>query len=275
MHKPAMFVGSSTEGLDFARAVRSLLKDDADITLWNEGFFALGSTFIETLINNLPAFDFAVLILTPDDLITRGENTALSPRDNLIFEAGLFMGRLGRARTVILHADVKIPSDLAGTTTARFEWTGDFAKRTQAVAPACDSIRQIIRTLGVAESKAAAAIERLASRQDQQAHELAEQSREIRTMRMVLKGIVTRYEFDKLSGLDRAGPFLCYYSDDLYHEMKRLRAMGLVDNHAGVGLRDIQRDYRDRSQQFDLKRYFLITNEGRDYLRLRLTFEDE
>ena len=275
MHRPAMFVGSSTEGLDFARAVRSLLKDDADITLWNEGFFALGSTFIETLINNLPAFDFAVLVLTPDDLVSSGENTVLSPRDNLIFEAGLFMGRLGRARTVVLHADVKIPSDLAGMTTARFEWTRDVARRTQAVAPACDSIRQIVRTLGVSESKASAAIERLASRQDQQADQLSEQSREIRTMRMVLKGIVTRYEFDKLAGLDREEPFMCYYSDDLYQEMKRLRAMGLVNNHAGVGLRDIQRDYKDRNQQFDLKRYFLITNEGRDYLRLRLTFEDE
>lgn len=54
MDKPAMFVGSSTEGLGVARAVRDLLHEDAGITLWNEGFFAVGSTFIETLVTNLP-----------------------------------------------------------------------------------------------------------------------------------------------------------------------------------------------------------------------------
>jgi predicted nucleotide-binding protein len=51
------------EGLAVARAVRSLLTDVAIVTVWNEGFFALGSTFIETLVNELPKFDFAVLIL--------------------------------------------------------------------------------------------------------------------------------------------------------------------------------------------------------------------
>ena len=80
MHKPAMFVGSSTEGLDFARAVRSLLKDDADITLWNEGFFALGSTFIETLINNLPACRMGDTVLEavgPPNKIVSGEMTVV------------------------------------------------------------------------------------------------------------------------------------------------------------------------------------------------------
>src|SRR5277367_3423628 len=69
MAKPSIFIGSSTEGLDFARAARALLAFDAEITLWNEGFFTLGNTFIKTLINSLPRFDFAVLVLTPDDLV--------------------------------------------------------------------------------------------------------------------------------------------------------------------------------------------------------------
>jgi hypothetical protein len=38
MAKPALFIGSSSEGLEFARAVRSLLADDVEVTLWNEGF---------------------------------------------------------------------------------------------------------------------------------------------------------------------------------------------------------------------------------------------
>jgi hypothetical protein len=54
MARPSLFSGSSSEGLEFARAARSLLAQDAEVTLWNEGFFSLGNTFIETLVNALP-----------------------------------------------------------------------------------------------------------------------------------------------------------------------------------------------------------------------------
>ena len=50
MSKPALFVGSSSEGLDLARAVRALLVEEAEVTLWNEGFFGIGDTFIESLV---------------------------------------------------------------------------------------------------------------------------------------------------------------------------------------------------------------------------------
>src|SRR5690242_8595998 len=125
MSKPSVFIGSSTEGLEFARAARSLLDRDSEITMWNEGFFALGSIFIETLINELPRFDFAILVLTPDDLVHSREIATFGPRDNVVFELGLFMGSLGRRRTFLLcpaNAKVKIPTDLSGLTTAAFEW---------------------------------------------------------------------------------------------------------------------------------------------------------
>ena len=82
MAKPAVFIGSSTEGLEFARAVRSQLDPDAEVTLWNdEGTFKLGETFIESLINALPRFDFAILLLTPDDLIASRSQDRFGPRD--------------------------------------------------------------------------------------------------------------------------------------------------------------------------------------------------
>jgi hypothetical protein len=273
MDRPTMFVGSSTEGLGVARAVRGLLHEDADITVWNEGFFALGSTFIETLVNNLPSFDFAVLVLTPDDQVTSRDDTLMSPRDNIVFELGLFMGRLGRSRTFLLNSDVKIPTDLAGVTTARFDWTREPDEQLRAVAPACDSIRRAIRTLGVAPEKTAAAITRLASRQDRHAQQLSAHGSEIRALRIAILGIVTGYEFDKLTGLEREGPFFCFYSDELYEELKRLRAMGLISHHEGSGLREIKRHYKDRHEQFDLKHFFYITTEGREYVRTRLAFD--
>jgi predicted nucleotide-binding protein len=93
MVKPSLFIGSSSEGLEFARAVRTSLTDDAEITLWNEGSSGWATPFIETLVTALPRFDFALLVLTPDDLLESRAAEMFSPRDNVLFELGLFMGR--------------------------------------------------------------------------------------------------------------------------------------------------------------------------------------
>ena len=66
MAKPSLFIGSSTEGIDFARAVRTSLRDVAETVMWDEGVFALGRTFIQSLISAVSRFDFAALILTPE-----------------------------------------------------------------------------------------------------------------------------------------------------------------------------------------------------------------
>lgn len=272
VNKPSVFIGSSSEGLEFARATRGLLDQDAEITLWNEGFFDLGTTFIEALINNLPRFDFAILVFTGDDLINSRKVEAFGPRDNVIFELGLFMGQLGRTRTFILlqkNANLKIPSDLSGVVTATYEWPRENADETGAVGVACDRIRKVMRDLGLSDTKTGVAIGDIRSRQERQENELSKQQAEIRSLQIALQGVVTRYEFDKLVGLSKEEPFLCQYSNDLENELKRLRALGLVQNHDGVGISAIRRDYNDNNQQFDLRRFFFITEEGREYLKLR------
>jgi hypothetical protein len=270
--RPSVFVGSSSEGLDFARAVRSCLDQDAEITLWNEGLFPVGRTFIESLMAALPRFDFAVLVLTPDDLVSSRDQQTFGPRDNVIFELGLFMGRLGQSRTFMLHqanARVKIPSDLAGVTTAAYVWPRSDGSHVGAVGGACGRIRDVIRDLGVSETKTAKELNAIRTRQDDQEHKLSIQQAEIRALKVSLQGIVTQYEMDKLVGLNQDGPFLCYYSDDLFNELKRLRAMNLVRHHEGTGLGPLRREYKDRNRQFDLKSFFYITPEGREYLQLR------
>ena len=278
MVKPSLFIGLSSEGLEFARAVRTSLTDDAEITLWNEGFFGLGNTFIETLVTALPRFDFALLVLTPDDLLESRAAEMFSPRDNVLFELGLFMGRLGRARTFILHQRSpapKIPSDLAGVTTATYEWPRQDMNYVAAVGPACDSVRRALRELGLSPEKTTHAIGQLNSRQDRQQEELAQQQSQIRSLQVALQGIVTQYEFDKLVGLNNDQTFFCYYSEDLFGELKRLRAMGLIRNYDGTGLSEIRRSYKDRNEQFDLKRFFYITPAGQEYLALRHGLQDD
>ncbi len=272
MSKPSVFIGSSVEGVEFARAVRWNLQNDAEITVWNDGFFRPGITFIETLVNSLPRFDFAILVFRGDDLTTSRATETFSPRDNVIFELGLFMGRLGRSRTFSVYeegAKVKMPSDLAGVTTASFEWPREDNSFKGAVGAACDSIRDVIRDLGVSEAKTAKAVTAIQSQQKEHEQQLASQEAEIRSIRFALQGIVTKYELKKLEGLESKEPFLCYYSDDLYDELKRLRALNYVKNQAGVGLTDIRRDFKDQNKKFDLKSFFLITDHGREYLKLR------
>ncbi len=150
--RSSIFVGSSSEGVEFARAVRSALESDAEVTVWDEGVFELGQTFVESLTQALSHFDFAVLVLTPDDVVQSRSAELSSPRDNVIFELGLFMGKLGRGRTFILqrsHSDLKVPSDLSGITTAQYYWPRTDGNYRAAVATACDSIRRTIRSLGV------------------------------------------------------------------------------------------------------------------------------
>jgi hypothetical protein len=278
MNTPSLFIGSSSEGLDFARAVRAGLASDAEITIWDEGFFALGQTFIESLMNALPRFDFAVLVLTPDDLMVSRDTEVFGPRDNVLFELGLFMGRLGRSRTFVLHQAthaLKMPTDLAGVVTAAYDWPRQDHNHRAAVGAACDSIRQAIRDLGVTDAKTAKALVDIRSRQDAQGEELSRHQTQIRSLQVALQGIVTKYEFDKLVGLAGQDAFMCYYSDDLFGELKRLRAMGLVRNHDGTGLSDIRREYKDRNAQFDLRRFFYITEQGREYLALRRRIASE
>lgn len=150
MRKPSLFIGSSTEGLEVARAAGYQLRDTAEVTIWNEGVFGLSQSALEALVNSLERFDFALLVATPDDLVTRRDEAALGPRDNILFELGLFMGRLGRARTYLLcdpHT-VRLPSDLAGVTVATYDSQRTDQNLIAALSPAAVMIRTVMRDLG-------------------------------------------------------------------------------------------------------------------------------
>ena len=122
--RPALFIGSSTEGLPVAKALQVLLDQACEVTIWSQGVFGLSQGTLESLVAALDDFDFAVLALTPDDLVNSRNASSQAPRDNVLFELGLFMGALGRQRTFLLFdrtAALKLPSDLAGVSAATFE----------------------------------------------------------------------------------------------------------------------------------------------------------
>ena len=110
MTKPKVFIGSSSEGLDVARSLKHELSDVAKITLWNEGVFALSRSYLESLIEALDSFDFAILIFRADDVVTSRAISSSATRGNVLFELGLFMGRLGRSRTFVVYDTHKQPN---------------------------------------------------------------------------------------------------------------------------------------------------------------------
>ena len=118
--QPTIFIGSSSEGLATANCIyRSLRRTSIVPHLWTEGVFECSKTTIEDLVRTANASDFAVIVLTSDD-VTRSRGRAVSsPRDNVVFELGLFMGALSRDRTYVIAqkgVNLKLPTDLLGVT---------------------------------------------------------------------------------------------------------------------------------------------------------------
>lgn len=146
MPKPKVFIGSSQANLRVAELIADGLKDKdcAEVQLWNEGVFDVNEGFLETLTTKVREFDFAVLVFAPDDITESKGEAALSPRDNVLFEAGLFMGALGRRRVFIVHDDsvrIKIPSDFAGV--SLFTYDGSSIKGAAAMGAVREACRLI------------------------------------------------------------------------------------------------------------------------------------
>jgi hypothetical protein len=144
--KPRLFIGSSTESLDIAYAAQQNLEHTADVTVWTQGIFKLSRSTLHSLIVALKNFDFSLFVLTADDLTQIRGSTVHAARDNVIFELGLFIGRLGPNRTFFIvprgQEDLHLPSDLLGITPATFDPTRQDKNFQAALGPACNEVRK-------------------------------------------------------------------------------------------------------------------------------------
>jgi len=130
MDKPRIFLGSSGKQEKLLQALTRGLEDIAQVEPWTTSFLP-GTTTLERLLELTHEVDFAAFVFAQDDWTTGTTPAAdptgsgqASPRDNVVFEAGLFGGALGMRRTIILHANgSKLPSDLLGLTCIRYEGT--------------------------------------------------------------------------------------------------------------------------------------------------------
>lgn len=146
-----VFVISSVEGLPIAHAVQeSFAHDPFDVVVWDNGIFRASEYAIESLTNVLDVSDFAVAIAQPDDLVEARGSRAAVPRDNVLFELGLFIGRLGRLRSFLLEpaeTGVKLPSDLSGITVLHYR-PGPEPALLSLLGPACNHLRRLFKEIG-------------------------------------------------------------------------------------------------------------------------------
>jgi hypothetical protein len=120
--RPRIFLGSSGQQAALLEALTAGLQDIADVEPWTT-VFNPGVSTLDRLVELTREVDFAAFIFAQDDWTSQGGGDGqASPRDNVVFEAGLFGGALGIRRTFILHANgAKLPTDLVGLTSVRYD----------------------------------------------------------------------------------------------------------------------------------------------------------
>lgn len=120
--KPRVFIGSASESLDVANAVKSELVPEFDVSIWDEAIFNSNKNTLETLLSEAGSFDFGIMILSKDDYTKSREKIFNSPRDNTLFEFGIFIGRMGEEHAFALsEKGVELPSDLFGVTIEEYD----------------------------------------------------------------------------------------------------------------------------------------------------------
>jgi predicted nucleotide-binding protein len=158
--KPRVFIGSARESISYVNAIHAQLSFYAEVTPWSAGTFKANKYPMEDLEHQLESNDFAIFVFSADDTVYMRESIYLSPRDNTIFEMGMFWGKLKRNRVYFIVPDqtpelksgapnheFHIPSDLMGLTLLKYEIRSD-RNHAAAVNVACSEIIHAMNRLG-------------------------------------------------------------------------------------------------------------------------------
>lgn len=146
-----VFIVSSAEAIPIVDLLVKQFEHDPFLAVaWKNGVFRASNYTLDELESQLDNSDFAIAVAQADDEIITRETKWPKMRDNVTFELGLFMGRLGRRRAFLMEprdAQIQLPSDLAGMTTIPYRYVpGQDAEHH--IAPACARLRELIRAAG-------------------------------------------------------------------------------------------------------------------------------
>lgn len=140
VNRPTIFIASSGKSKPIADAVKLNFDKEAEVDIWTENIFKLNEGFLETLMNRASYYDFFIAVFAADDVAKINNKKTNITRDNVIFEFGLFLGRIGLDRTFfVLEDGVKLFSDWNGISTTMFVRG---ANLTAALGASCARIRE-------------------------------------------------------------------------------------------------------------------------------------
>lgn len=150
--RPTVFIGSSTPALPIAKAVQSGLSDIANVVVWDTAFDS-GTWLLGGILNRAQQSDFGVFIIRKDDTTKIKDTNYMTVRDNVLFEAGVFMGGLGPERTILLWPSssekLRLPSDLEGLLRENYD-PAPSGKKKPNIELALASIRRRVVSMGPA-----------------------------------------------------------------------------------------------------------------------------
>jgi hypothetical protein len=109
-----VFLAYSSKARATANDIQKFLSDRGVSILDWEIHFAPGSAILDELLQASRNCLGAIMLLTKDDNFL-GEESYAAPRDNVIFEMGLFMESKGRERVLVVREEgAKMPADIGG-----------------------------------------------------------------------------------------------------------------------------------------------------------------
>ena len=145
--KPKVFIGSSVEGVKIANAIQAQLDYFCEITVWKDGIFKLSQGTLESLEKTLNDMEYGIFVFSPDDILEIRKEQKLSIRDNVLFEFGLFMGKLGRGKVFFITPenceDLHLPTDVLGINKGVYFERTDNNMRS-AVNAFCEDVKEAI-----------------------------------------------------------------------------------------------------------------------------------
>lgn len=120
-NRPHLFIASSGRATNLADQLKAALDERGNVSseVWTEDSFH-GTSILKKLLDKCDDSDFVAVILTQDDLRQKsGESALLAvPRDNCIFELGMFLGALNlntkRCFLLTTLSESSLPTDLKG-----------------------------------------------------------------------------------------------------------------------------------------------------------------
>jgi hypothetical protein len=243
--RPTLFVGSSSESLEVAYAAQKNLEDVAEVLVWKQGIFELTKSYLESLIDALDDTNFALFIFGAEDVTRIRGAEVRTTRDNVVFELGLFVGRLGRECTFIVAPqtlpEVHLPTDLLGITTATFQPPSRPDRMQAALGPACHDVRAAIRRHAARSTAAAAAT--VAQMED---------------VKALLPLLIPEAERGHLLNIARGHTKGYEGRGTLRAELRHLRSIGLLRKHTDRHIGDLK-----SGESHDLAEFVELTDLGR------------